>query len=433
MESEKADEIPKWLKKLQEQSWELELLISGGAIFSLYQFSDIYINWILDFRMTAHLAGIGVLMMIGMFGIKVLTAGFTLHLTFRAYWLSLVCINYVYPKGIIVDKLKFRKPFSIKPNSKTEIRSHIISIDKLCGTVIYFSIISAFSILGLVFTFIVLAGSGIYIESITDLVLFEVIFSTILISFLVYIIDFLSFGLLRKTPILSYVIFPLFKLFDILSFRHVIQKSLRVFNTNVQKLKFVFYALLFSAFSLMLAYRALQRVMHWPNLFDQREYRWEMADDYFTSDGNYLDKWNEKIHSRRVAIGSQVVKSNLLEVFVLYSRGYDNLIRLSSDIDSLRRFSNIIEVRIDSQNVKNIRWIPTRRGNDYIYGLTALIPIESYGNGHHLIDVRVKLKTDSEIEMLEKGGYESNIHFWIDRIKKSPLPINDRLQTKIED
>ena len=32
-------QIPKWLKQIMENSWELELLISGGAIFSLFQLS----------------------------------------------------------------------------------------------------------------------------------------------------------------------------------------------------------------------------------------------------------------------------------------------------------------------------------------------------------------------------------------------------------
>jgi len=38
--------IPKWLRRLQENSWEMELLISGGAIFSLFQLSDLYVDFI---------------------------------------------------------------------------------------------------------------------------------------------------------------------------------------------------------------------------------------------------------------------------------------------------------------------------------------------------------------------------------------------------
>ena len=75
MENKTKRKIPKWVKSVQENSWELELLISGGAIFSLYQLSEFYIDWIQHIRMTNHFAGAGMLLMIGMFGIKILTLG----------------------------------------------------------------------------------------------------------------------------------------------------------------------------------------------------------------------------------------------------------------------------------------------------------------------------------------------------------------------
>ena len=38
------NEIPEWLKNLQENSWELELLISDGAVFTLFQASDFLLD-----------------------------------------------------------------------------------------------------------------------------------------------------------------------------------------------------------------------------------------------------------------------------------------------------------------------------------------------------------------------------------------------------
>lgn len=419
MDSKKADKIPKWLKTLQENSWELELLISGGAIFSLFQFSDLFISWILDIRMTSHIAGAGPLMLIGMFGIKVLTLGFTLHLMFRAYWLSLVCINYVYPNGVIQDNIQLRKPFKIGNKGIKEIKEHIISIDKLCGSIMYLSIISAFTIIGLVISFIVLMFTIIRVELINESAFFEILFTTLFISYLLYIIDIIFFGVFRKIPLLTYLLFPFFKLFDFLSFRYIIQKSLRLFNTNINKLKFLFFAILFSSAAFLFAYQEIYRVMHWPNLLDQRDYKWQLADDYFTTDGVYLDKWNEEIHSRRVAIGSQVIHSNYLEVFVLYVKNYDGIINNSSEVDSLKLFSNTIEVKIDSQLVNNIRWIPTRKGKDYLFGLTGMIPINKYDVGHHLISVVAKTPGDVNEDIFKRGGYEENIHFWIDRINQA--------------
>lgn len=35
-------EVPNWLKELQDNSWEAELLVSGGAVFSLFQLTDVF-------------------------------------------------------------------------------------------------------------------------------------------------------------------------------------------------------------------------------------------------------------------------------------------------------------------------------------------------------------------------------------------------------
>ena len=55
--------IPKWLKSLQENSWELELLISGGAIFSLFQITDLFIAWLDTFRMISPMLGTNIVFM----------------------------------------------------------------------------------------------------------------------------------------------------------------------------------------------------------------------------------------------------------------------------------------------------------------------------------------------------------------------------------
>ena len=106
--------IPKWLKDLQENSWELELLISGGAIFTLFQLTESFILSIDKFKMVSPVLGTGIVFVIISIALKLLTLGFIAHLCLRAYWLALVCINYVYPNGIKLNKIKREKPYKIK-------------------------------------------------------------------------------------------------------------------------------------------------------------------------------------------------------------------------------------------------------------------------------------------------------------------------------
>ncbi len=406
-------QIPDWLKNLQENSWELELLISGGAIFSLFQISDYYLDAFGVLRTMVLIPGANILLMIGMIAIKVLTIGFVIHLILRAYWLALVCINYVYPSGVIKDKIKWKKPFKVKTDDNSDLEEHITKVDKQCGTVIFMSIISVFSILGFCLIFMSLIAVMSFIENSAANNIAEIVFSVIFLLIPVYILDFLTFGSLRKIPFFSYLIFPIFRVYDIISFRRYYQQPLWLFNTNVKKLKFFFSALLFSALAITLAYLSVYKTMHWPNLFDQREYRWQMADNDYMSYSAYMDEWPED-KSYRIGINSKVQSLNYMELFVAYERHYDNLIVLTSKTDSLRSFDKMLSVKIDNNVYSNLEWFPSSKPDNTI-GVTTFVPLDSLPNGMHTLTVWTKLKYENTYQENEVGGYQVRIPFMVDR------------------
>jgi hypothetical protein len=106
-----TEAIPNWLREIEENSWNLELLISGGAIFTLLQLPELFIEFAFTLKFTNSLPGTGLFIVLGMFSIRLLTVGFILNLLMRAYWLSLVCINYAQRKGIRLNRINWRRPF----------------------------------------------------------------------------------------------------------------------------------------------------------------------------------------------------------------------------------------------------------------------------------------------------------------------------------
>jgi hypothetical protein len=120
-ESENKYQIPKWIKDLQENSWNLELLISGGAIFTLFQLEDVFIEYMMRLKMTAHLPGTGVFIMLGMLALKLLTLGFLGNLLLRTYWLGLLCVNYVFHRGVSDKQPAYKKPFKDKYEAGSEL------------------------------------------------------------------------------------------------------------------------------------------------------------------------------------------------------------------------------------------------------------------------------------------------------------------------
>jgi hypothetical protein len=99
----KADQIP----KRTTPTWEMELLISGATVFGLTQLPA-PLSRALVIGSNTNEAAIAELMMAGniyiTFAIFTLIITFVLHLLARGYWVALVGMYSVYPKGIIWNK-----------------------------------------------------------------------------------------------------------------------------------------------------------------------------------------------------------------------------------------------------------------------------------------------------------------------------------------
>ena len=144
-------EKPKWLKKIQEHSWEAELLISGGAVFALISFSQSFIQLNYDIRNSASFTGLNEFTFLFMLAIKGLTLGFIIHLTLRGLWISLVCLDYTFPSGINFKKLTSDELY-LKRARKFNLIDQIIRIDHASGIIFFAS-----------FVFTLLYNVGIYI------------------------------------------------------------------------------------------------------------------------------------------------------------------------------------------------------------------------------------------------------------------------------
>ncbi len=411
---EKQKDTPHWLKVLQENSWELELLISGGAIFSLLQFSTFYIEWIQEVKMTNHFPGAGMLLMVGMLGIKILTLGFTLHLISRAFWIAIVCINFVYPSGIKHDKIKWQSPFKVKLKGQFDLKDQIIKVDQVCGTIMFTTIVAAFSLIGLAFAIgLIFFARAMFGDNILVLILSN----TLLIALFLYFIDFLFFGFLRKIPGLNLIAYPFFSLFDTITFRRLFQKSLWLFNTNINRFKFSLLAIVFCFTALIFAYNAIYSVMHWPNLLDKRDYTNQLGDDVFINELFYLDQSYESERFSIVGIQSKVVNGNYLEVFIRYDKMFDPVIAKTNKEKSMQRFQDVFTILIDNEFQSDINWYPTKKVSNII-GISAMLPLKVLSEGKHQFTFRIKDEFKDDYTHYVNRKKVIDIPFWIDRSVK---------------
>jgi len=103
------DHDPDQLPKHTTPTWEVELLISGVAVFAMLQLP----GWLDDRlfallpRLSTDLAGVALPLYIYLKTAAVILAvTFALHLLLRAHWIALVGMHSVYPDGVLWEKLR---------------------------------------------------------------------------------------------------------------------------------------------------------------------------------------------------------------------------------------------------------------------------------------------------------------------------------------
>src|SRR5919108_1772423 len=90
-------------------TWELELLISGAVLFALFQIPGVLNSFFSRIEPHATTTMLSVLLFVQMYTkaiIYALIASFVVHLVGRAYWVGLVGLHSVFPKGVRWENFK---------------------------------------------------------------------------------------------------------------------------------------------------------------------------------------------------------------------------------------------------------------------------------------------------------------------------------------
>ena len=109
----KTKKKPKWLKILEQQSWQAELIVSGIAIFGTLQLPHLVkqlSEWALV-NLSDELLSYGFLFFqyLDLASI-ILILGFLIHFIMRTVWIGMIGLVSVYPKGI-QDSMRYSKSF----------------------------------------------------------------------------------------------------------------------------------------------------------------------------------------------------------------------------------------------------------------------------------------------------------------------------------
>jgi len=193
----------KWLETLQQESWQLELIISGFAIFLLIgvyeplQDSVYKLNRLrfLEFRYSFHF------MFMGLDFVRlawhILVINLIVHVFLRGLWISTIGLRYV-SGDITFDELKLSKKFNHFLQKRIgSFDDYIEKLEKICSIIFAFTFLLFFTVLSFLLGSIFYIGLTETIRYFTGLN-YEQLFYFLQLPFFtlagIYALDFLTLG-----------------------------------------------------------------------------------------------------------------------------------------------------------------------------------------------------------------------------------------------
>ena len=142
--------------------------------------------------------------------------------------------------------------------------------------------------------------------------------------------------------------------------------------------------------------------MHWPNVIDVREYRFEMAPyDNLMSHARYLDQVKQEgFKVITPVIQSELIKDNHLMIYIPYDKKYDAMI----DLKEGESISSYVEVVIDDSLYSNVNWFNYWPNSNEEIGLKTYVDIINLKRGQHILKISIN----------GNENYRGDIVFWKD-------------------
>ncbi|MEP0264831.1 hypothetical protein [Dokdonia sp.] len=330
----------KWLDLLQQESWQLELIISGVAIFGLVQAIEPIVKVMNSIRAKSEgefflgfISGIGFTAIL--ISLLSLTICLIIHVILRGLWIGAVGLRY-FSGDIDYEVLNYTDKF------KTYLKKRIGSFDKYianledyCSLIFALSFLLVFFFISFFFSIGFAATVFILLENIFGLgvqsVLGPILVILFAIAYLMTAFDFFTQGFLKKKKWLAIIYFPIYRLMSRITFSFLYRPLL--YNLLDNKLGKRILAVMVPVFVLGLLLFTLT--------IKESNYhidRWDDTVEYAKT-RNYYDQMDDKENTyvSNAAIPSNIIKTTSLPVFIKHKSAIENVIcKLDSTLTPIK-------------------------------------------------------------------------------------------------
>lgn len=376
----KETQVPNWLTKIQNNSWEPEIIISGFSIAFFFILPKYIYNFtamlIQDFGADALLSLIQYAFMIVIINsLKVLFVG---HLILRGLWTGLVGLSYVFPNGIKKELLEkdlrnftYKKPIEL-----------VIKIEKICSLIFSFAFMIILNLIKVMMIyFIAIAGNIVFYQfnfNSAQMQIAQLSFLTIVSIF------FFRYLTVKKKKFLENAA------------TSVSSSLIYTFSTNIPKKRMMLILLSFIIITIPLSYSSIANFK-----FDvRRDLKISKSNLTFVDQNNYLNRKNSGLRIQRAAINSFLVENSTLELYLSSYKREESLIRdiqgnvekykiimPDVDIDKLDQ-TGLYQIFIDDVHISVKDWLMQKEIDNSQKLFIAHIPVANFSSGIHTLKIK---------------------------------------------
>lgn len=430
--------IPSWLQNQERNSWQIELIISGGMIFTLWTLPEFFL---LKYQETIITAPFNTSHAIVFFGgltlSRALLIGFGVNLLLRALWLAFLGVHYAFPNGLDYEKLDYSPHFSDRNSKENDSVSRILLVEKYCSLSFSLAIFMAICTAGALFSMYLLFAYVLeYIlpYDLIDTPEFGYIIGFLFIGISFGLLDRLVFRSLKRFKSLQKIFYLISKVISYLNFTWLFKYEWNTLLSNLSrwKLHLTTFGYFLIAFVISLSDYGITDFFSIPiesNVFDHRAYKNPVSSELMQND-EYDMHLGATGLIKEMSIPSEIISSSFLPIFIVYDefqdetfkflgkemgiimeweRRYGDSIIVKNSESYVEMLDSCFVIKINDQDVSDLKWYYRKHPITEQLGFHTKIDIDSLPRGEHT----VKGWFNSYESKLDSGRYFFRvIPFW---------------------
>lgn len=320
--------IPNSIKEYHSQSWQLEIIIAGGILFSLYSLGGDLRSFFLENESYSRTTSNQMLLFFGAYILStVLLIGFSANLVLRGIWLAYLGLSFAFKEGINYDNIKGGAAL------KEKLRSEPTALDRVKKLEVWCKLSFSFAVLMGLFTLSLVVSMSIAIWLLNFISPGAGDIAVVTYSLLV-LLGIVQLGLIDRLLITkksnsfwSKIANGITSFLNILTISFLYRREALVLRTNVNRWLIYSFAFLYLGIAVVTSVSRVGQYYSYGtftlNFFDDRE-NYDVISDNPMIYNEYDENLTPGDRITNATIQSEIIKDNYLKIFIESNQVFDS-------------------------------------------------------------------------------------------------------------